>query len=278
MTSTSRGRLVSYGVVTLITLVMVYPLLWLLGSSFKPDQDIFTSASALPLHPTADNYRTGWSAGDVSFGQYMINSLMVCLLCALGNVVSCSLAAFAFARIRFAGRRVWFGLMMGSIMLPGHVLLVPQYFMFNTLGWIGSYLPLIIPKFLATDAFFVFLMVQFIRGLPAELDEAAELDGCGRYATFARIVLPLTGPAIVTTAVFSFIWTYEDFLTPLIYLNDSFTYTVPIGLNMFIQGLGQSSYGQMLAMSVVSLAPVIIFFLLFQRQLLNGIATTGMKG
>lgn len=134
------------------------------------------------------------------------------------------------------------------------MLLVPQYFLFNTLGWVGSYLPLIVPKFLAVDAFFVFLMVQFIRGLPRELDEAAEIDGCGRYGI------------------------YEDFLTPLIYLNDSYTYTVPIGLNLFIQGVGQSSYGQMFAMSVVSLIPVVIFFLLFQRRLLEGIATSGLKG
>lgn len=273
-----RARLLIYAGLTLLTLVMVYPLLWLLGSSFKQEGDIFTSASMFPTSPTLQNYLQGWFAGDAPFGRYMINSMIICLLCALGNVISCSLAAFAFARIRFAGRKIWFAVMMGSIMLPGHVLLVPQYFMFNAVGWVGSYLPLIVPKYLATDAFFVFLMVQFIRGLPAELDEAAELDGCGRYRTFARIILPLTGPALVTTAVFSFIWTYEDFLTPLIYLNDSYTYTVPIGLNLFIQGVGQSSYGQMLAMSVVSLAPVIVFFLLFQRQLLSGIATTGMKG
>ena len=278
MKTSRRNLLVIYAVLTVLTLAMVYPLLWMLSSSFKPEQDVFTSASLFPSRATIDNYLQGWFAGDAPFGRYLMNSMIICLLCALGNVLSCSLAAFAFARIRFRGKKIWFALMMGSIMLPGHVLLVPQYFMFNALGWIGTYLPLIIPKFLATDAFFVFLMVQFIRGLPAELDEAAELDGCGRYRTWARIILPLTGPALVTTAVFSFIWTYEDFLTPLIYLNDPYTYTVPIGLNLFLQGVGQSAYGQMFAMSVVSLIPVIIFFLLFQRQLLNGIATTGMKG
>lgn len=271
-------KLVLYAILTIIALIMVYPLLWLVSSSFKGSQEIFTNTSLIPQTTTLSNYVDGWNATPDTFGRYMLNSLLVCLGCAIGNVLSCSLAAYAFARIRFRFSKLWFALMLGSVMLPSQVLLIPQYFIFHGLGWVGTYLPLIIPKFLATDAFFVFLMVQFMRGLPAELDEAAELDGCNRFQTFVRIVMPLSVPAIVTTIVFTFIWTYEDFLGPLIYLSDPSTYTAAQALATFTQGTGQSSYGQLFAMSAVSLVPVLVFFLLFQRKLLEGIATTGLKG
>src|SRR5690606_23868500 len=134
----------------------------------------------------------------------------------IGNVVACSLAAFAFARLKFPLRGFWFAIMIGTLLLPHHVLIVPQYVLFNSLEWINTPLPLIVPKFLATEAFFVFLMVQFMRGIPRSLDEAAEIDGCGPYRRFLFVVLPLTKPALVTTAVFSFIWTWNDFFTQLV--------------------------------------------------------------
>ncbi|MGH3727651.1 MAG: carbohydrate ABC transporter permease [Micromonosporaceae bacterium] len=270
--------LLLHGGLLLAAVVMTYPLLWLLGSSLKPSEEIFGSQSLIPGSPTLENYTAGWSANEVSFGWFLVNSLLVCAGACIGNVVSCSLAAYAFARINFRFRKLWFALMLGTVMLPAHVTLVPQYFVFYNVGWVDTYLPLVVPKFLAVDAFFIFLLVQFIRSLPTELDEAAELDGCGRFATFTKVILPLMRPALATTAVFTFIWTYEDFLTPLIYLSDTGTYTVPLGLRLFLNGLGQQSYGQLFAMSMLSLVPVLGFFVLFQRRLLDGIATTGLKG
>ena len=167
--------------------------------------------------------------------------------------------------------------MLGTLMLPYHVTLIPQYVLFLNLGWVDTILPLVVPKFLAADAFFIFLMVQFFRGIPRELDEAAMMDGCGPWRIYWRIMLPLSMPVLATAAIFSFIWTWDDFFGPLIYLNDIAHYTVPAGLRAFVDSTGKSDWGALFAMSVLSLVPVFLFFLFFQRLLIQGIATTGMK-
>jgi len=172
---------------------------------------------------------------------------------------------------------MWFAIMLMTIMLPFHVVVVPQYIIFNQLGWVNTFVPLILPKFLATDAFFVFLMVQFIRGIPSELDEAARIDGCGHWRIFSRVMLPLMGPAIATTAIFTFIWTWSDFFTPLIYLTNPLAYTVPVALRSFLDATAGSNWGAMFAMSVVTLLPLFLVFLFGQRFLVKGIATTGGK-
>jgi multiple sugar transport system permease protein len=168
-------------------------------------------------------------------------------------------------------------MMLMTLMLPYQVTLIPQYVLFHQLNWVNTFLPLVVPKFLAVDAFFIFLMVQFIRGIPRELDEAARLDGCGHWGIFRRVMLPLMGPALATTAIFTFIWTWSDFFTPLIYLTDPATYTVPVALRSFLDSTSGSNWGQMFAMSVVSLIPIFLAFLFGQRFLIKGIATTGGK-
>jgi multiple sugar transport system permease protein len=155
---------------------------------------------------------------------------------------------------------------------------VPQYAIFKAFGWINTFLPIVAPKFLATEAFFIFLMVQFMRGIPREIDEAARMDGCGPYRTFLYVVLPLTRPALITSAIFSFIWTWNDFFTQLVYLNDTDKFTVPVGLSLFADQTGMTSYGPMMAMSVLALAPVFLFFLAFQRLLVDGATSSGLKG
>jgi multiple sugar transport system permease protein len=195
----------------------------------------------------------------------------------VGNVVACSMAAYAFARLAFPFKKTMFALMLGTMLLPYHVTLVPQYVLFNELAWINTILPLVVPKFLATDAFFIFLMVQFIRTLPQELDDAARMDGCGHVGIFRRIVLPLSIPAIGTTALFTFIATWNDFLGPLLYLVRPETWTVAQGLNGFLDATGESAYGPLFAMATLSLAPIVGFFLVAQRLLIEGIATSGLK-
>lgn len=266
------------GAMILLSITMLYPLLWMLRSSVVPEEEIFTSPSLVPHSITVENYPAGWEANPPGFGRFLINSIIVCVGAVLGNLVSCTLAAYAFARLRFPLKTALFAIMLMTVMLPTHATLIPQYVIFSGLGWVNSYLPLIVPKLLATDAFFIFLLVQFMRGIPRELTEAAEIDGCGHWRIFSRIILPLTGPALATTAVFTFIWTYEDFLAPLIYLADINMYTVPLGLRMFMNAMGHSSYGQLFAMSVVSLVPVFLVFVFFQRQLVEGVATAGLKG
>lgn len=260
-----------------VSLLMVYPLLWMLVSSFRPTEVIFRTPGLWLNNLILKNYTGGWTALSNPFGHYMINSAIVVIGAVLGNLLSCSLAAYAFARLRFRLKTLWFSIMLVTIMLPIHVIVVPQYIIFNQLGFINTFIPLILPKFLATDAFFVFLMVQFIRGIPRELDEAARLDGCGHWRIFTRVMVPLMGPALATTAVFTFIWTWSDFFTPLIYLTSPDKYTVPVALRSFLDSTSGSNWGAMFAMSIVSLVPIFLAFLFGQRFLVKGIATTGGK-
>ncbi|MBN1174509.1 MAG: carbohydrate ABC transporter permease, partial [Micromonosporaceae bacterium] len=198
-----------------------------------------------------------------------------------GNAVSCLVTAYAFARLKFRGRGMWFGIMIATLLLPHHVLIIPQYILFKTFGWVGGafpFTPLIVPHLLACDAFFVFLMVQFMRGIPRELDQAAKIDGCSAFGVFRYVILPLSKPALVTTAIFSFIWTWNDFFRQLVYLSQLENQTVPVALRLFIDSSGQSTIGPMFAMAVVSLAPIFMFFVAFQRLLVEGINTEGLKG
>jgi multiple sugar transport system permease protein len=259
------------------TIGMIYPLLWMVVSSLRPTELIFRTPGLWLTDPTIANYTHGWTALSEPFGRYLLNSAIVVLGAVVGNVVSCSLAAYAFARLKFTGRTLWFALMLMTIMLPFHVTVVPQYILFNIFGWVNTYLPLIVPKFLATDAFFVFLMVQFIRGIPKELDEAARIDGCGHWAIFRRVILPLMVPAIATTVIFTFIWTWSDFFTALLYLTSPEMYTAPVALKSFLDSTAGSNWGAMFAMSIVTLLPVFLAFLFGQRFLIKGISTTGIK-
>ncbi|NMH79211.1 carbohydrate ABC transporter permease [Pseudonocardia xinjiangensis] len=256
---------------------MIYPLLWMLSSSVKPTEIIFRDPSLWPSSFDLGNYVEGWTALGAPFHQYLLNSAIIAVGCIVGNLLSCSLAAYAFARLEFRGRKLMFAAMLVTIMLPIHVLIVPQYVLFSQLDWINTFLPLIVPKFLATDAFFIFLMVQFIRTLPIELDEAARIDGCGHFRIYWRIIMPLCTPALATTAVFTFIWSWNDFFSQLIFLTDQDLYTVPVALRSFVDGQGATSWGPLFAMSIVGLAPIFGFFLAGQRYLTQGIATTGIK-
>lgn len=268
-------------VLVAILAIVLYPLFWMLGTSVKSQQEIVNNVGLLPEIFTPGNYRNGWTNFDVSFGRFFLNSTMVSLLSVVGNAVSCLLAAYAFARLRFRLRGIWFAVMIGTLLLPGHVLIVPQYILFRSLGMVGGdwpYLPLLVPQFLATEAFFVFLMVQFMRGIPRELDEAAKIDGASSFGIFRHVILPLSRPALVTTAIFSFIWTWNDFFRQLVFLSELQDYTVPVALTLFIDSTSQSAVGPMFAMSVLSLLPVFLFFVAFQRMLVEGINTSGLKG
>jgi len=265
-------------VLIIAALIMVYPLLWMVGASFKPETDIFSQINPIPTTWKFDNYPNGWIATDPPFMRFYINSFIVAILAVVGNVSACSLTAYAFARLQFRFKNIWFAAMIGSIMLPAHALLIPQYVIYFHLGWVNTFLPLFMPKFLATDAFFVFLMVQFIRTIPRSLDEAATIDGCGRIRIFTSIILPLLGPAIAATIIFTFIWTFNDFFSQLIYLSTPTSETVPVALRRFVDSTGSSSYGQLLAMSALSLVPTFVVFLVSQKRLVEGIATTGIRG
>jgi multiple sugar transport system permease protein len=276
-----KRRLVQAGrhtAIILFGLLMLYPVLWLILSSFKPNHLIFTNSSLIPTSFTFEHFVNGWKGlQGVSFGRFFGNSALISVLSVLGNVISCSLAAYAFSRLKFKFKGLWFSIMLVTIMLPYHVTLVPQYILYNELHWINTYFPLILPKWLAQDSFFILLMVQFIRGIPRELDESATIDGCGQSQIFFRIVVPLLVPALITTAIFTFIWSWDDFFSQMIYLSKIDLFTVQLGIRSLFDPSGQSDWGALLAMSTLSLLPVTLIFLLFQRYFLEGIATTGLK-
>jgi multiple sugar transport system permease protein len=260
-----------------LLVVMLYPVVWMVAASFRPTAEVMNSLGLFSRHYTLDNYTKGWTAGQLDFSRYFLNSIAITALSIAGNLFACSLTAYAFARLEFPLKRVLFGLLLGTMLLPYHVTLVPQYILFNQLAWMNTYLPLVVPKWLGAEAFFIFLMVQFIRTLPRELDDAARIDGCGHWRTFSRIIMPLSLPAIGTTALFTFINTWNDFLGPLLYLNKPQLWTVSLGLNSFLDVTGESAYGSLFAMSTLALAPIVGFFLGAQKLLIEGVATTGLK-
>ncbi|WNS80950.1 carbohydrate ABC transporter permease [Domibacillus sp. DTU_2020_1001157_1_SI_ALB_TIR_016] len=259
-------------------LLMLYPIIWLLMSSFKESSQVFVTAHSLIPDPfIISNYAQGWEgiAGQ-SFGTFIKNSLIIVGFSTIGAVISSSLIAYGFARISFKGKAFWFGCMMVSMMLPHEVVMIPQYIIFAKIGWLNSFLPIIVPQFFG-HAFFIFLMVQFIRNIPIELDEAARIDGCGRFGIFYKVILPLIVPAMATAAIFSFYWKWEDLINPVLYLNSPEKYPVSLALKLFLDSETASNWGAMFAMSVVSLLPVVLIFFLFQRYIVEGISTSGLK-
>ncbi|ELT45784.1 carbohydrate ABC transporter permease [Arthrobacter nitrophenolicus] len=269
-----------HAVALLLTAVVLYPGLWMIASSFKPNSEIGGANTSLwSSNFSFDNFVTAMDGiGGVSTLQFFTNSLVLALGAVVGTILSASVSAYAFARIKFPGRGIFFGMMIATLLLPFHVVIIPQYIIFQQLGLVDTYIPLLIGKFLAADAFFVFLMVQFMRNLPAELDEAARIDGAGHVRIFTSIMLPLMKPALISTSIFSFIWSWNDFLGPLLYLNTPEKYPLPLALRLFVDQTQSSDYGAMIAMSVLALLPVLIFFLIFQRYIVEGVSTQGLKG
>ena len=264
---------------TLGAFVMLYPLLWMLASSFKPELEIFRNTGLIPQQLTFEHYIKGWSSyTGIDFSLFFRNTFILVLFCILGNVISCSMTAYAFARLEYIGKSVLFAVLLVSMMLPFHVVLIPRFIMFNRLGWVNTYLPLIVPKFLAVEGFFCFMLVQFMRGVPRELDMAAIIDGCGPVQIFIRIMIPLCRSALALVVILTIIWTWNDFFSQLIYIGNPLLFTVALGLRQFIDCTGLTSFGELFAMSTVSLMPIIIFFFLAQDNLMGGIAIQGLKG
>lgn len=278
----TRSRLIAgwarHAVTIAVLVIMLYPVIWMIDASFRPNAEIGTTLIPFTGTFTLEHYEAGLSpTSTLNFARFFTNSFFIAILAVVGNLFACTLTAYAFARLEFPFKKTLFAILIGTLLLPFQVTIVPQYILFNELGWLNTYLPLIVPKFLATDAFFIFLAVQFIRGLPRDLDEAARIDGCGNWGIFFRIILPLLGPALATTAMFTFMHAWNDFLGPRIYISDTSLYTVPQGLVQFVDATGESSLGALFAMATLSIAPLIGFFLATQRMLTQGIATTGLK-
>ena len=263
-----------------VGLIMIYPLIWMVSSSFKESGKIFSTAGELiPSNPTLANYKNGWQGfSHTTFTVFYKNTIYIVIIATIGSVVSSTIVAYGLARLRFRFRNVLFIIVLLTMMIPGQILMIPQYLWYNRLGWINTVLPLTVEFFFATQGFFVYLLMNFMGGVPKELDEAAKIDGCSYYGIFARIIVPLSKPAIATVAIFSFINRWNDYMQPLLYLKRTNKYTISLALKLFCDPTGTSDYGAMFAMATISLIPIFLIFAFMQRYLTEGVATTGLKG
>ena len=253
----------------------VAPFLWMVVTSLKVSEQIFTWPPVLIPNPVQwINYYDALTF--LPFGRYFLNSIVLCVVVALGTLISNTLVAYGFSRIDWIGRDGVFVLVLSTMLLPSQVTMIPMYIIFRKLGWIGGFLPLTVPSFLGS-AYYTFLMRQFFRTIPFELSDAARIDGASELGIFYRVILPLSKPALTTVALFTFIFTWNDFLGPLIYLRDERLYTVTLGLQQF-QSRYVTPMNQLMAASTVAIIPVIVVFLLAQRMFIEGISITGLGG
>ena len=274
------GKIIYHVLVCGLGLVMIYPLVWMIMSSFKPTSTIFTTAGQLiPTQFVFENYVNGWKGfAKITFATFFKNSLFISIVATMGTLISSSLVAFGLSRCKFFGRRALFVAMLLSMMLPAQVLMIPQYLWYQKLNWVGTNLPLIVPYCFAIQGFFVYMMTNFIEGIPRELDEAAKIDGCSYYTIFTKIIFPLMVPTMITGCIFSFMWRWDDFLSALLYINESAKYPVSLALKLFCDPGSSSDYGAMFAMATLSIMPAMIMFFCLQKYLVEGISTSGLKG
>ena len=274
------GTVVYHVLVFLGGIVMIYPLLWMVMSSFKETSTVFTTASSLiPEKFILENYANGWKGfAGVSFATFFRNSFFIAVVATFGTLVSSAIVAYALKRLNFKLRGVLFICVLSTMMLPAQILMIPQYLWYNQLGWTGTYLPMILPYWFATQGFFVYLIMNFIEGIPKDLDEAAKIDGCSYYGIFVKIIMPLIVPSLLTSAIFSFIWRWDDYLSALLYINKTKMYPVAMALKNFCDPGSSSDYGAMFAMSTLSIVPAVVIFLIFQKSLVEGIESSGIKG
>ncbi|MFN4033862.1 MAG: carbohydrate ABC transporter permease [Fimbriimonadales bacterium] len=268
-------HLAAHGAIWLLLALFMLPIAWMLSTSLKPDEELFTETIRwIPQRIAWENYQHALTT--FPFWLYLRNTLAIATLTALGAVLSCLPPAYAFARMRWRGRNFWFWAMLSTLMLPPQVTLLPVFLLFRWLGWVDTFLPLIVPAFLG-NAFLIFMLRQFFITLPQELIDAARLDGCGEWMILWRLVAPMSKPAVATVALFSFVWAWTDFMGPLIYLNDSSKFTLAVGLQYFLGRHGEQ-WNLLMAAATVVTAPLVALFLITQRAYVRGITLTGLKG
>jgi oligogalacturonide transport system permease protein len=279
MVSKKRNNIITYTVLILVGFIMIYPLLWLFFASFKSNKEIFSSLRLLPEKFDFSGYQKGWKGtGQFSFGDFLINTFKMVLPTVFFTLISSSLVGYGFARFNFKGKKVFFSLMISTMMLPNAVLVIPRYLLYRNFGWLDSYKPFYAPQIFAFTAYFNYLMIQFFRGIPRELDESAKIDGLDSFRILLYILLPLSKSALFSSAIFQFMWTWNDFFNPLIYINSIAHYPVSLALRMSIDSQAAIEWNKVLAMSFVSIIPVVVLFFSAQKYFVEGIATTGMKG
>ena len=274
----TTSKVVRYVIISVVAFIMLYPVLWMVGSSFKTNNEIFTEIGFIPKHFDFTPYIHGWQTGTgYTFTTYFINTFKILIPKVIFTVVSSVITAYGFARFDFPFKKILFGALMATMFLPQVVTMIPMYILFRKLGMLDTYIPLIAPTVFATQAFFVFMLIQFLRSIPTSLDEAATMDGANSWQILIKVILPVLKPAIISCVIFQFVWTMNDFMGPLIYLSSTEKFPVALALQMNMDSTGSVNYAQLLAMSVLAVLPSLIVFFSAQKYFVEGIATTGIK-
>lgn len=257
-------------------ILLMVPLVWMLSTSLKPEEDVFIVPTRwIPKPFLWSNYPEALVF--IPFVHYYLNSFKVTFLAVIGAVLSSSCVAFAFARLRVPGKNILFIILLATLMLPEEVTIVPVYLLFKNLGWLDTYKPLIVPSWFGGSAFYIFLLRQFFMTIPTDLDDAARIDGASLFDIYWRIILPLSKPALATVAIFSFLSNWNSFRDPLIYLNTSDLYTIPVGLRLYMSTMGNTHWNYLMAATMVSIIPPMIIFFTSQRYFIQGAVLTGLK-
>lgn len=271
-----------YTLLIIVGVIMVYPLIWMVGATFKVNTEIFAGIGFIPKNPTLDGYRDAMKSygGEIDLLKSMKNTYTIVIPKVIFTLISATITSYGFARFRYRGRNLLFAILMSTLFLPQVVLNVPQYILYTKLGWVNSpwYLPLIVPALFASDTYFVFMLIQFMRSIPKELDEAAKIDGCNTFRTLIDVIVPLLKPALVSCALFQFMWTSNDFMGPLLYVSNPRKYTASIFVKLSMDADAGFSWNRILASSLVSILPSLIVFFAAQDSFIEGIAAGGVKG
>ena len=271
------ARIVTYLILIFAAVVCLFPFIWMISTSFKPMSDIYKMPPTLiPEKITVENFVEGWKGA--SFQVYFKNTAIITFLATIGTVLSSSVVAYGFARFQSRMSKFLFMVLLGTMMLPTQVTLIPQYLLYYKMGMLDTFWPLIIPSWLGGGAFNIFLFIQFFRTLPKELDEAAKIDGANSFQVFARILLPSVKPVMLAVLVMALVYNWNDFFNPLIYLNSNEKFTIAIGLQFFKGSQGNVQIGQMMSMALISLLPVLVIFATCQKYFIQGIKMSGLKG
>lgn len=271
-----------YFVLILVGAIMIYPLVWMVGASFKNNSEIFSSMNPIPIKGTLDGFKNAVKSygGDINIWKSMLNTYSYVIPHVILTVVSSVLTAYGFARFKFIGHDILFALMMAMLFLPQVVLNVPQFLLYNKFGWVDSeyYLPLIVPAAFAIESYFVFMLIQFLRGVPKELEESAKIDGCNVFQILIKIIVPMIMPAIVSCALFKFMWASNDFIGPLLYVKTPAKYPATIFVKLSMDSDAGFDWNRVLATSLISIMPNILIFFAAQNQFVEGISAGGVKG
>lgn len=269
---------VYYMLITSFGIIMIYPLIWMFFATFKTNKEIFGSITLFPESYNLSAYIDGWrSTGQYTFTDYFLNTFLLVIPTVAFTIFSCPIVAYGFARFEFPAKKILFSIMISTLILPNAVIIIPRYILFRNLGWLNTYLPFWIPALFACYPFFIFMIVQFFRSIPKELDEAAYVDGCNTLMLYTRIHIPLLKAPLVSACIFQFIWTWNDFLNPLIYISSVEKYPLSLALRMGLDVAAVSNWNEILAMSLLSIIPPVLIFFFMQKYLVEGIVTTGLK-